>query len=52
MTYTANYIVIPKVSLYSVFVCQIHPNLKLGNDIMYLLGQGNGAISYTKKSRN
>ena len=36
MTCTASRIVILKVLLYSVFVYQIHPNLKLGNDIIIL----------------
>ena len=36
MTYLADRIVIPKVSLYLVFVCKMHPKSKLGNDIIYL----------------
>ena len=35
-TYLADRIVIPRVSLYSVFVYKMHPKLKLGNNIIYL----------------
>ena len=35
-TYLADRIVIPRVSLYLVFVYKMHQKLKLGNDIIYL----------------
>ena len=34
-TYLADRIVIPKVSLYLVFIYKMHQKLKLGNDIIY-----------------
>ena len=52
MAYIVNHIIIPKILLYLVFIYQMYPNLKLGNDIIYLLRQGNRAISYTKKTHN
>lgn len=36
MVFAAKHIVIKGVSLYSVFVCKMHPKLKSGNDIIYL----------------
>ena len=52
-TYLADRIVIPKVSLYLVFVYKMHQKSKLGNDIIYLrLWSRNWAIGYTKIRRN
>jgi len=36
MVYLAKRIVILRVLLYYILVYKMHPNLKLGNDIMYL----------------
>ena len=47
-TYLADRIVIPKASLYLVFVCKLHPKLKLGNDIIFMPGSRNWAIGYLK----